>query len=94
MRARFASVLCIIMLNEFFDLKAWAEWFAALEREYIFLLALPFVVALVGLWSWWVDKEDVDREYEARAAQAADADAERKERELRGGAQVPHHGVR
>jgi hypothetical protein len=80
------------MLNEFLDLNAWAEWFAALEREYYFLLALPFVVALVGLWSWWVDKEEVDREHEARAAQAAEA--ERQQRERTEAARAPHHGLR
>jgi hypothetical protein len=52
------------MANEFL------QWLMALEREFMFLLALPFVVAIVGLWSWWKDKEQIDREYEARAAQA------------------------
>lgn len=68
------------MLNEFLDLQAWAEWFAALDREFIFLLALPFVVAIIGLWAWWVDREeDV---YEARAAQPAVP--ERRQGERRG----------
>jgi hypothetical protein len=80
------------MLNEFLDLNAWAEWFATLDREYYFLLALPFVVALVGLWSWWVDKEEVDREHEARAAQAAEA--ERQQRRRTDAARAPHHGLR
>ena len=71
------------MMNEFFDWNAWLQWFAALDREYIFLLALPFVVAAVGLWSWWVDREEIDREYEARAARAAEG--ERRERERRQG---------
>ena len=80
------------MLNEFLDLRAWAQWFASLDREFYFLLALPFVVAVVGLWSWWVDKEDIDREYEARAAQADER--ERKDREPGRSTQVPHHGLR
>jgi len=64
------------MANEFI------QWLAGLEREYVFLLALPFVVAVIGLWSWWVGKEDIDREYEARAAQAA---SERRSGERRQG---------
>ena len=80
------------MMNEFFDWTAWLEWFAALDRVYIFLLALPFVVAVIGLWSWWVDKEDIDREYEARAAQAVAAErrqSKRRRTERRRSAQVP-----
>jgi hypothetical protein len=80
------------MLTEFLDLNAWAQWFAALEREFIFLLALPFVVAVIGLWSWWVEREESEDEYEARAARAAER--ERKERERRGATQIPHHGLR
>lgn len=61
------------MANEFL------QWLASLDREYVFLLALPFVVAAIGLWSWWVDQEDVDREYEVRA------EGERRRRERRRG---------
>lgn len=68
------------MMNEFFDWNAWLQWFAALDREYVFLLVLPFVVALIGFWSWWVDKEDIDREYETRAAQAAAGERRKRER--------------
>ncbi len=83
------------MLNEFFDLNAWGQWFAALEREYVFLLALPFVVAVIGLWSWWRDKEDIDREYEASEARAAEGERRRRERrqgERRRGGELPRHG--
>ena len=74
------------MLNEFLDLKAWAEWFAALDREFIFLLALPFVVAIIGLWAWWVDREeDV---YEARAAHAAEPERRRGERRGASGSRI------
>jgi hypothetical protein len=85
------------MLSEFLDLSAWAQWLASLDREFYFLLALPFVVAVVGLWSWWADKEEVDREYESRAAQAEAlerAERERRERSRSGGAHLPRHGVR
>jgi hypothetical protein len=78
------------MLNEFLDLKAWAEWFAALDREFIFLLALPFVVAIIGLWAWWVEREE--DEYEARPAQAAEP--ERRPRDRRGATRVPRHELR
>ncbi len=82
------------MLTEFLDLNAWAQWFAALPREFIFLLALPFVVAVIGLWRWWVERVEADEEYEARARQAAAR--ERRERERRQGerrqdAPQPHH---
>jgi len=85
------------MLNEFLDLNAWAQWFAALEREFIFLLALPFVVAVIGLWSWWVEREEADEEYEARALQAAARERrerERRQSERRSAAPQPHHGLR
>jgi hypothetical protein len=38
-------------VGEFFDLELWAQWFAQLDRSFLFLLILPFVVAAVGLWS-------------------------------------------
>ncbi len=42
---------------ELFDFALWSDWFAQLDRGFIFLLLLPFVVALVGLWAWLTDKE-------------------------------------
>jgi len=45
-------------LAEFFDLAAWSAWFAGLDRGFIFLLLLPFVVALVGLWASFREKDD------------------------------------
>jgi hypothetical protein len=36
---------------EIFDLAMWANWFATLDRSFLFLLILPFVVAAVGLWA-------------------------------------------
>jgi Na+/H+ antiporter NhaD/arsenite permease-like protein len=38
-------------VGEIFDLELWAQWFAQLDRSFLFLLILPFVVAVVGLWS-------------------------------------------
>ena len=38
-------------VGEIFDWALWSEWFAQLDRSFLFLLILPFVVALVGLWS-------------------------------------------
>jgi hypothetical protein len=37
--------------NEAFDLAAWRAWFAAIDREFAFLLVLPAVIAAVGLWA-------------------------------------------
>lgn len=81
-----APAYCALMMNEFL------QWLGSLEREYIFLLALPFVVAVIGLWAWWVDKEEIDREYEEQGAQADER--ERKERSRRRSTHVPHHGLR
>jgi hypothetical protein len=50
-------------IAELFDLAAWAAWFSQLDRTFIFLLVLPFVVALVGLWAAYRDRErDRDEE--------------------------------
>lgn len=38
-------------VSEFFDLALWGEWFSQLDRSFLFLLILPFVVAAVGLWA-------------------------------------------
>jgi predicted cation transporter len=38
-------------VGEFFDLELWARWFDGLDRSFLFLLILPFVVAAVGLWA-------------------------------------------
>ncbi len=44
-------------VGEFFDLALWAEWFSGLDRSFLFLLILPFVVAAVGLWAEFRDKQ-------------------------------------
>jgi hypothetical protein len=36
---------------EFLDVRAWLRWIESLDRSFLFLLILPFVVAIVGLWS-------------------------------------------
>ena len=38
-------------LVEVFDLQLWQRWFSELDRPFLFLLILPFVVAAVGLWA-------------------------------------------
>ena len=43
-------------IGEFFDLGAWGQWLAALDRSFLFLLILPFVVALVGVWAEYRDR--------------------------------------
>ncbi len=36
---------------EMFDYRAWVQWFESIDRPFLFLLILPFVVAIVALWS-------------------------------------------
>ena len=38
-------------VGEIVSLELWAQWFAQLDRSFLFLLILPFVVAVIGLWS-------------------------------------------
>ncbi len=45
-------------LAEVLDLELWAAWFAGLDRGFVFLLVLPFVVAIVGLWASYLRDED------------------------------------
>ena len=47
-------------IGEIFDLQLWAEWFAQLDRSFLFLLILPFVVAAVGLWAHVVERRQED----------------------------------
>ncbi len=62
--AAFAPTLVVIAcfrgirgnVAEFFDLSAWANWFAGLDRSFVFLLILPFVVGVVGLWAEYRDR--------------------------------------
>jgi hypothetical protein len=53
------EILCSTMslLAELFDLERWASWFAELDRGFIFLLLLPFVVALIGIWAWFTEDD-------------------------------------
>jgi hypothetical protein len=71
------------MLAEFLDLEAWAQWFAALDRQFIFLLALPFVVAIIGLWSWFAESEQEGQQPEALAPQSATQPRPERERRVR-----------
>lgn len=43
-------------VGEFFDLALWADWFSQLDRSFLFLLILPFVVAAVGLWAEYAER--------------------------------------
>ena len=38
-------------IAEALDLQRWSAWFAELDRAFLFLLILPFVVAAVGVWA-------------------------------------------
>jgi hypothetical protein len=43
-------------VHEFFDVGLWLEWLAGLDRSFLFLLILPFVVAAVGLWAEYAER--------------------------------------
>lgn len=49
------AVLCFRTLppaaREMFDYPSWVQWFQSLDRVFLFLLILPFVVVVVALWS-------------------------------------------
>ncbi len=45
-------------VGEFFDLGLWAQWLGQLDRSFLFLLILPFVVAAVGLWAAYREDKD------------------------------------
>jgi len=47
--------------GELFDLNLWVQWFSELDRSFLFLLILPFVVAAIGLWAEWSDRRQEDR---------------------------------
>ena len=49
-------------LGEMFDPAQWSAWFASLDREFLFLLILPFVIAVIGLWSSFLRDDDEERE--------------------------------
>jgi hypothetical protein len=45
-------------VSEIFDWDLWTQWFAELDRSFLFLLILPFVVAAVGLWAKFSRRDD------------------------------------
>jgi hypothetical protein len=46
-------------ISEIFDLRLWSDWFAELDRGFVFLLVLPLVVAVIGLWASYREKDDL-----------------------------------
>jgi hypothetical protein len=38
-------------IEDLFDLAAWSAWLEGVDRPFLFLLILPFVVGAVGLWA-------------------------------------------
>lgn len=44
-------------IAELFSLESWSRWVADLDRGFLFLLALPLVVAAVGLWAHFRDRD-------------------------------------
>lgn len=47
-------------VGEVFDAELWAQWFAQLDRSFLFLLILPFVVGAVGLWAEYAGRRKQD----------------------------------
>jgi putative Na+/H+ antiporter len=45
-------------VSEIFDWAMWAQWFSGLDRSFVFLLILPFVVAALGLWAEYFRQSD------------------------------------
>ena len=68
-------------MSEAFDIGAWLAWFSQLDRTFVFLLVLPFVVAVVGLWAAYRDREVESREREV--APDRESKAERPQRHAR-----------
>ena len=79
-------------MAEFLDLEQWLQWLAGLDRSFAFLLALPFVVALVGLWGWWTQERSAEEEDAERASPAVERRV-RTRRQADAG-RVPQHGLR
>jgi len=44
-------------MSEIFNFELWLQWFTQLDRTFVFLLTLPFVVAVVGLWAEYRDRD-------------------------------------
>jgi membrane protein implicated in regulation of membrane protease activity len=51
-------------ISEAFDVSLWLAWFAELDRTFVFLLVLPLVVAAVGLWAHFREREELREERE------------------------------
>ena len=63
--ANVAQMLTTDVGNRFIDLfdpGIWATWIAGLDRGFTFLLLLPFIVAIVGLWASSRDREEAERD--------------------------------
>jgi len=46
-------------VGEIVDWDLWMQWFASLDRAFLFLLILPFVVAAIGLWAEFSKRDDM-----------------------------------
>lgn len=53
-------------LAAIFDPVSWSAWFASLDRGFVFLLLLPFVVAVVSLWASRGQGEEGERTTEEK----------------------------
>jgi Na+/H+ antiporter NhaD/arsenite permease-like protein len=66
-------------VDEIFNWDFWAQWFAGLDRSFVFLLILPFVVAAVGLWAEFARSNDKKPESAGQKASSAAALGSRTE---------------
>ena len=66
------------MLMEVFDVARWSQWFAQLDRSFLFLLILPFVVAAVGLWAEFTQRRSKVDDRAAAATQQTESDASQR----------------
>jgi hypothetical protein len=57
-------------IGEVLDIGLWLQWFDQLDRTFIFLLTLPFEVALVGLWAAYRDRSLEQTEEAARPVES------------------------
>ena len=61
-------------VDEIFNVELWWHWFSQLDRSFLFLLTLPFVVAVVGIWAE-LNERSVKRTHPRDQTQAAFGEA-------------------
>jgi hypothetical protein len=71
-------------IREALSLSSWLQWFEQLDRTFVFLLVLPFVVAIVGLWAAYRERqrEEPDAPAAARNRVHGEGAANLRQREV------------